>query len=94
MKKKIVNQGYTIIKKDRVGKIMVVVGHHPKAPQPYVTWRAKADSASPSYEIGHYFSTLQDAMMDYYKRLAEAWEYYPPIQTKPQKSRKDEPPAR
>lgn len=35
MNKKIVVQGYTIIERKRAGEVMVVVGHNPKAPQPY-----------------------------------------------------------
>ncbi len=94
MKKKIVNQGYTIIEQKRAGKTMVVVGHNPKAPSPYVTWKSYAHSEFQSFEMGHYFSTLKDAMVDYYKRLAEVWEYYTPVQTKPHKLHKDEPPTR
>ncbi len=94
MKKKIVNQGYVIIERKRAGDTMVVVGHNPKAPQPYVTWKSYAHSDFQSFEIGHYFSTLKEAMIDYYKRLAEAWEYYTPAREKTHKPRKDEPPVR
>ena len=40
MKQKTVVQGYTIIERKRAGDTMVVVGHNPKAPDPYVTWKA------------------------------------------------------
>ena len=97
MNKKIVVQGYTIIERKRAGEVMVVVGHNPKAPQPYVTWKAYEHSKFESFNHGHYFSTLKDAMIDYHKRLAEAWEFYNPDRDKPQtphKPRKNEPPAR
>lgn len=95
MKKKTVVQGYTIIERKRAGEVMVVVGHNPKAPQPYVTWKAYAHDNFQSFETGNYFFTLKDAMVDYYKRLATVWEYfYVPIQKKPPKTRKDEPPVR
>lgn len=94
MEKKTVVQGYTIIERKQAGTTMVVVGHNPKAPSPYVTWKSYAHSNFQSFETGHYFSTLKEAMVDYYTRLAEVWEYYTPVQAKPHKSRKDEPPTR
>ncbi len=94
MNKKTVVQGYTIIERKRAGEVMVVVGHNPKAAQPYVTWKAYAHSNLQSFEIGHYFSTLKEAMVDYYKRLAEIWEYHTPVKAKTSKLLKDEPPVR
>ena len=92
MKNKTVIQGYTIVDRKRAGDTMVVVGHNPKAPQPYVTWKAYKHSNFASFETGHYFSTLKDAMVDYYKRLAEVWEYYTPDQ--PKQEQKPKPPKR
>ena len=96
MKNKTVIQGYTIVDRKRAGDTMVVVGHNPKAPQPYVTWKAYKHSDFKSFDQGHYFSTFKDAMIDFYKRLIEAWEYIPD-HVKPtahQKPRKNEPPVR
>ena len=40
-KKKTVNAGYTIIKREQVGEAMVVLGHKPDSPLvPFVTWKA------------------------------------------------------
>lgn len=97
MEKKIVVQGYTIIERKRAGETMVVVGHNPKAPQPYVTWKAYEHNKFASFNQGHYFSTLKDAMIDFYKRLIEVWEYHTPDRAEPaapKKPRKNEPPAR
>lgn len=91
MKKKTVVQGYTIIERKQAGEVMVVVGHHPTAPAPYVTWKAYAHDGFSSFNNGNYFETKQEAMVDFYQRLAKAWEYYTPARTKPPKERKDEP---
>lgn len=48
MKKKTVVQGYTIIERKQAGEVMVVVGHSPTEPDPYVTW--KAQCADPEFE--------------------------------------------
>ena len=82
-KKKTVVQGYTIIERKQAGEVMVVVGHHPTAPAPYVTWKAYDFTNFTSFNHGHYFQTKQEAMVDYYKRLAEAWEHYTPARTQP-----------
>lgn len=92
MKEKTVVQGYTIIERQRAGDTMVVVGHNPKAPDPYVTWKAYKHSGFASFEMGHYFSTLKGAMVDYYKRLAEVWEFFTP--DRPKEPRKSTPPKR
>ncbi len=85
MKEKTVVGGYTIIERKRAGDSMVVVGHNPKAPQPYATWKAYRHDNFSSFNYGHYFSELKDAMVDFYKRLAEAWEYYVPEHPEPPK---------
>ena len=97
MKKKTVVEGYTIIKRERAGETMIVIGHNPKAMQPYVTWKAYKFSKFESFNYGHYFSTRKDAMVDFHERLAEVWEYFTPTQAEPpapKKPRKDEPPTR
>ena len=93
-KKKTVVQGYTIIERKQAGEVMIVVGHHPTAPAPYVTWKAYDFTDFSSFCYGHYFQTKQEAMVDYYKRLVEAWEHYTPARTQPPKERKNEPPSR
>ena len=94
MKKKTVVQGYTSIERKQAGEVMVVVGHSTTEPDPYVTWKAFAHDGFSSFNSGNYFKTKQAAMVDYYKRLAEAWEHYTPARTKPPKERKDDPPSR
>ena len=32
------NQGYEIIESCTIGNTELVIGHHPKAPNPYVCW--------------------------------------------------------
>lgn len=97
-KKPTVVAGYTIIERKRAGGVMVAVGHHPTAPAPYVTWKAYEHSGFSSFESGNYFSTLQEAMIDYYMRLAKAWEYYTPAKNpkknKEKKSSRSDPPTR
>ncbi len=94
MKKKTVVQGYTIIERKQAGEVMVVVGHSPTEPDPYVTWKAYDFTNFTSFNHGHYFKTKQAAMVDFYQRLAEAWEHYTPARTQPPKERKDDPPSR
>lgn len=97
MKQETIVQGYKIIERKRAGDTMVVVGHNPKAATPYVTWKAYAHSNFSSFEHGNYFSELKGAMIDFYHRLAEIWEYYTPEQTQPPKkpkARQDKPPSR
>lgn len=90
MKQKTIVQGYAIIERKRVGETMVVVGHNPEAADPYATWKAYKHSGFTSFEMGHYFSTLKGAMIDYYKRLAEVWEFFTP--DRPQQPKKPEKP--
>ncbi len=96
-KKPTVIQGYTIIERKQAGEVMVAVGHHPTAPSPYVTWKAYEHSGFSNFGGGNYFATLQDAMVDYYRRLAEAWEYYTPAKNpkkdKGKKPRQSDPPT-
>lgn len=97
MKEKTIVGGYTIIERRQVGEVMIAVGRHPQAPAPYATWKAYEHSGFQSFTHGHYFSTKQKAMVDYFQRIAEAWEYYSPAkdeQTKPTKPRHDKSPSR
>ena len=36
------NQGYEIIESCTIGSTELVIGHNPKAPNPYVCWYARA----------------------------------------------------
>ena len=94
MKKKIVVAGYTIIERKQAGEAMVVVGHNPNASSPYVTWKAYDFTNFTSFNHGHYFSTRQEAMIDYFQRLAEVWEHYTPARHTPPKHRENDPHAK
>ena len=38
------NQGYEIIESCTIGNTELVIGHHPKAPNPYVCWYCRAEA--------------------------------------------------
>lgn len=40
-----VNQGYTIIQKQRAGNKEFALGHNPNAPNPYVTWKCSVNQS-------------------------------------------------
>lgn len=92
MGKKIIVGGYTILERKQAGEVMVAVGHNPKASAPFATWKAYDFTDFTSFHYGHYFATRQEAMVDYYQRLAEAWEYYTPARKR--EHGQNEPPAR
>lgn len=97
MKEKMTIGGYTILERRQVGEVMIAVGHHPTAPAPYATWKAYEHSNFQSFNHGHYFGTKQEAMVDYFQRIMEAWENYVPAknkQAKPEKSHQDKSPSR
>lgn len=52
------NQGYEIIETCTIGNQELVIGHHPKAPNPYVCWYCKGGD---NYNQGHYCNTLAAA---------------------------------
>lgn len=52
------NQGYEIIESCSIGSKEIVIGHHPKAPNPYVCWYCKGGD---SYYQGWYCNTLTAA---------------------------------
>lgn len=92
-KEKTVVAGYAIIKRERAGEAMVVLGHNPNAPlAPYVTWKAYEHDGFKSFNHGHYCATQQEAMIDYHQRLSEAWGYY--IPAKSQEKSKAKKPSR
>ena len=55
------NCGYTIIQSIVSGDIEIVLGHNPKAPNPYVTWKCKNGDY---YYWGHYFNDRHAAECD------------------------------
>ena len=61
------NQGYTIIESCKIGNKELVIGHHPKAPNPYVCWYCKDGD---NYYQGHYCNTIQAAR----ENLAERYQ--------------------
>ena len=52
------NQGYEIIESCTIGNTELVIGHHPKAPNPYVCWYCKGGD---NYYWGCYCNTLEAA---------------------------------
>jgi len=94
MTEKITVGRYTIIERRQAGEVMIAVGHCPTEAQPYGTWKAYEHSGFKSFDQGHYFSTRQEAMTDYFRRLAEAWEYYTPAKSQRKKPRQNDSPAR
>ena len=50
-KEKRSNQGYEIIESCTIGSTELVIGHNPKAPNPYVCWYCKGGD---NYFWGHY----------------------------------------
>lgn len=59
--------GYKIIRTKRVGNVQFLLGHNPKAPDPYVTWKSPADKIDPFW--GHYWKTGEQAVRDFNKRV-------------------------
>ena len=55
------NAGYTIIDTIHIGDIEFVLGEHPKAAAPYVTWECSGNN---NYFWGHYFMSRNNALND------------------------------
>ena len=68
-----VNQGYEIIKCMRVGNIEFVLGHNPKAPESYVTW--KRDFGTKNYYYGNYFVDEKRALRNLKQRVHREKSY-------------------
>lgn len=75
-------ESYVIFDSARAGEVEVVIGRSLTAVQPYATWKTYAHTDFQSYQHGHYFSSEQEARIDYYGRLMEAWEHYFPAKEK------------
>ncbi|MBQ9721492.1 MAG: hypothetical protein IJV64_12490 [Oscillospiraceae bacterium] len=85
-------EGYKIIDSVRVGEVEVLLGHSLTAPQPYVTWKAYEHSNYEDFAHGHYCDTMQQARIDFYDRIKDAWVNYSPAKDKAQNApRKDKP---
>lgn len=52
------NQGYEIIEGCTIGSKKIVIGHHSKAPNPYVCWFCKGGD---NYYQGWYCNTIEAA---------------------------------
>ena len=52
------HQGYAIIEGCLVGNMELVIGHNPKAPNPYVCWYCKDGD---SYYWGYYCNSMKAA---------------------------------
>lgn len=64
-----VNAGYAIVSNIVVGNLEFVLGHNPKAVQPFVTWEYSPRSG---FYWGHYFSDENDAVADLLERAGRA----------------------
>lgn len=59
------NAGYTIIQSLMIGNAEFVIGHHPSAPAPYVTWECMNGDY---YFWGHYCNNRMEADRDLLNR--------------------------
>ena len=64
------NENYEILNETVFGKKSIVLGYNPKAPSPYVTWKTSLDRYR-GFDLGHYFSDLNEAYDDYKERCHE-----------------------
>lgn len=64
------NHGYRIVSEYTVNKIAYVIGHNPKAPEPFAVWRT-THNRSGGYDIGHYFETYDEAFNDFKQRISD-----------------------
>lgn len=62
------NEGYRIISEYNINRVTYVIGHHPKAPEPFVVWRTTINRAG-GYDIGHYFTDYDEAFKDFKERI-------------------------
>lgn len=81
-----INQGYEIIDSRTIGSTEFVIGHNPKAPNPYVCWHCKD---STDYYWGYYTNTLDAAREKMMERCETAARRLNNEHQKPPKSRDD-----
>ena len=67
------NEGYEIIKIERVGNKEFVLGHNPNAPDPYVTW--KRNVGTTDYYWGNYFTDEERALKNFKQRVQAEKNY-------------------
>lgn len=63
-----INEGYTITDSLFIGKVEFVIGYHPTAPAPYVTWMCKDGT---DYYWGHYCASRRGAEEDLLQRATD-----------------------
>ena len=63
-----INEGYRIITDYTINRTAYVIGHDPKAPEPFAVWRTSYNRAG-GYDIGHYFDTYDEAFADFKQRI-------------------------
>lgn len=65
---------YEIIQNIEAGRKVFVLGHNPKAPQPYGTWESTKNSVR-GFDCGHYFSIHEAAENDLHARAGKEQKY-------------------
>ena len=66
------NQGYIITDSIHIGKVEFVIGEHPKAPSPFVTWEC---SGGNNYFWGHYYPDRRSAEQNLLSRAQAELTY-------------------
>lgn len=69
------NAGYAITDSVHVGDTEFVIGEHPRAPSPFVTWEC---AGGENYFWGHYFADRRSAVKDLLERAQQELEYSEP----------------
>ena len=80
-----INAGYTIIKRETVGVIEIVLGKSISDSGMYVTWRrtpANEHNGVREYYWGHYFKNRDAALNDFNSRVKEEKMYFLPSSKK------------
>lgn len=62
------NAGYTIVQSLMIGNAEFVIGYHPTAPAPYVTWECKDGN---NFFWGHYMQERHEADRDLLERAKQ-----------------------
>ncbi|MBQ4545754.1 MAG: hypothetical protein IJA17_01170 [Oscillospiraceae bacterium] len=66
------NAGYIITDTIHIGDTEFVLGEHPKAAAPYVTWEC---SGNDNYFWGHYFMDRKTAVLDLVERAEKELDF-------------------
>lgn len=67
------NQGYKIVAVQSINDTSYVIGHNPKAPDPYVVWKTSTNRQN-GYDIGHYFESFDKAFDNFRSRVQDEVE--------------------